>query len=221
MEKKVRLISAIIVPAVLFVLFTTTYQNYLPQRNVMELLDNYKSLHYDSENVAIRLSTDSSVETVLLNKVLPNMNYKILESHIDGDTAIVSLQISNINLDHMLNDYQASLVKQTLKPVQDQNLQSTAQIDDFEISLLVNLIDDPSIKKEYVSQDIELTLHKQDGIWVLEDNEAFLSGYGISIWWDYIRTSTSWSSVEIESYFDYNNQNSFFYKTDCNIKCDT
>ena len=173
MEKKVRLISAIIVPAVLFVLFTTTYQNYLPQRNVMELLDNYKSLHYDSENVAIRLSTDSSVETVLLNKVLPNMNYKILESHIDGDTAIVSLQISNINLDHMLNDYQASLVKQTLKAVQDQNLQSTAQIDDFEISLLVNLIDDPSIKKEYVSQDIELTLHKQDGIWVLEDNEAF------------------------------------------------
>ena len=173
MEKKVRLISAIIVPAVLFVLFTTTYQNYLPQRNVMELLDNYKSLHYDSENVAIRLSTDSSVETVLLNKVLPNMNYKILESHIDGDTAIVSLQISNINLDHMLNDYQASLVKQTLKPVQDQNLQSTAQIDDFEISLLVNLIDDPSIKKEYVSQDIELTLHKQDGIRVLEDNEAF------------------------------------------------
>lgn len=173
MEKKVRLISAIIVPAVLFVLFTTTYQNYLPQRNVMELLDNYKSLHYDSENVAIRLSTDSSVETVLLNKVLPNMNYKILESHIDGDTAIVSLQISNINLDHMLNDYQASLVKQTLKPVQDQNLQSTAQIDDFEISLLVNLIDDPSIKKEYVSQDIELTLHKQDGIWVLKDNEAF------------------------------------------------
>ena len=173
MEKKVRLISAIIVPAVLFVLFTTTYQNYLPQRNVMELLDNYKSLHYDSENVAIRLSTDSSFETVLLNKVLPNMNYKILESHIDGDTAIVSLQISNINLDHMLNDYQASLVKQTLKPVQDQNLQSTAQIDDFEISLLVNLIDDPSIKKEYVSQDIELTLHKQDGVWVLEDNEAF------------------------------------------------
>ena len=168
-----RLISAIIVPAVLFVLFTTTYQNYLPQRNVMQLLDNYKSLHYDSENVAIRLSTDSSVETVLLNKVLPNMNCKILESHIDGDTAIVSLQISNINLDHMLNDYQASLVKQTLKPVQDQNLQSTAQIDDFEISLLVNLIDDPSIKKEYVSQDIELTLHKQDGIWVLEDNEAF------------------------------------------------
>ena len=168
-----RLISAIIVPAVLFVLFTTTYQNYLPQRNVMQLLDNYKSLHYDSENVAIRLSTDSSVETVLLNKVLPNMNYKILESHVDGDTAIVSLQISNINLDHLLNDYQASLVKQTLKPVQDQNLQSTAQIDDFEISLLVNLIDDPSIKKEYVSQDIELTLHKQDGIWVLEDNEAF------------------------------------------------
>lgn len=172
METKVRLVSAIIVPALLFVLFTTTYQNYLPQRNVMELLDNYKSLQYDSENAAIRLSTDSSVETVLLNKVLPSMNYKIVDSRVDGDTAIVSLQISNINLDHMLNDYQASLVEQTLKPIQDENLQATSQIDDFEISLLVNLIDDPSINKEYVSQDIELKLHKQEGNWVLEDNDA-------------------------------------------------
>lgn len=173
MEKKVRLVSAIIVPALLFVLFTTTYQNYLPQRNVMQLLDNYKSLQYNSDDVAIRLSTDSSVETVLLNKVLPSMNYKILESHIDGDTAIVSLQISNINLDDMLNDYESSLVEQTLKPVQDENEQMTAQIDDFEISLLVNLIDNPSIKKEYVSQDIELKLHKKEGNWVLEDNEQF------------------------------------------------
>ena len=35
------------------------------------------------------------------------------------------------------------------------NLHST--IDDFEISLLVNLIDDPSIKKEYVSQELVKT----------------------------------------------------------------
>ncbi len=173
MEKKVRLFSAIIVPALLFVLFTTTYQNYLPQRNVIELLDNYKSLQYNSDDVAIRLSTDSSVETVLLNKVLPSMSYKILESHIEGDTAFVSLQISNINLDNMLNDYESSLVEQTLKPVQDENEQMAAQIDDFEISLLVNLIDNPSIKKEYVSQDIELKLHKKEGNWVLEDNEEF------------------------------------------------
>ena len=52
------------------------------------------------------------------------MHYKVLDSHVDGDTAIVSLQISNINLDYMLNDYQASLVEQTLKPIEDENLQS-------------------------------------------------------------------------------------------------
>lgn len=173
MEKKIRLISSIIVPALLFVLFTTSYQNYLPQKSVMELLEHYKSLQYNSENVAIRLSTDSSVETVLLNKVLPNMNYKILDSQIDGDSAIVSLEISNINLDHMLNDYQTSLIEPTLESNQDEALQATSQIDDFEISLLVNLIDDPSIKKEYVTQDIKLSLHKQEGNWVLEDNEAF------------------------------------------------
>lgn len=173
MEKTIRLISSVIIPALLFVLFTVSYKQYLPQRNVIELLDNYKSLQYDTENVAIRLSTDSTLETVLLNKVLPNMSYKVLDSQVDGDTAIVSLQISNINLDNILSDYRASLVEQTLKPIEDENSQPTSTIDDFEISLLVNLIDDPSIKKEYVSQEIELKLHKQEENWVVEDCEAF------------------------------------------------
>ena len=173
MEKTIRLISSVIIPALLFVLFTVSYKQYLPQRNVIELLDNYKSLQYDTENVAIRLSTNSSVETILLNKVLPSMSYKVLDSHVDGNTAIVSLQISNINLDDMLIDYQASLVKQTFMPIEDERLQSASTIDDFEISLLVNLIDDPSIKKEYVSQEIELNLHKQEENWVVEDSEAF------------------------------------------------
>lgn len=173
MEKTIRLISSVIIPALLFVLFTVSYKQYLPQRNVIELLDNYKSLQYDTENVAIRLSTDSTLETVLLNKVLPNMSYKVLDSQVDGDTAIVSLQISNINLDNILSDYQASLVEETLKPIEDENSQPTSTIDDFEISLLVNLIDDPSIKKEYVSQEIELKLHKQEENWVVEDSEAF------------------------------------------------
>jgi len=173
MEKTIRLISSVIIPALLFVLFTVSYKQYLPQRNVIELLDNYKSLQYDTENVAIRLSTNSPVETILLNKVLPSMSYKVLDSHVDGDTAIVSLQISNINLDDMLNDYQASLVEQTLKSIEDESIQSATTIDDFEISLLVNLIDDPLIKKEYVSQEIELTLHKQEENWVVEDSEAF------------------------------------------------
>lgn len=173
MEKTIRLISSVIIPALLFVLFTVSYKQYLPQRNVIELLDNYKSLQYDTDNVAIRLSTDSTLETVLLNKVLPNMSYKVLDSQVDGDTAIVSLQISNINLDNILSDYRASLVEQTLKPIEDENSQPTSTIDDFEISLLVNLIDDPSIKKEYVSQEIELKLHKYEENWVVEDSEAF------------------------------------------------
>lgn len=173
MEKKVRLFSAIIVPALLFVLFTVGYQSYLPQQNVIELLDQYKSLHYDSENVAIRLETDSSVETVFLNKILSTMDYKILESHVEGDNATVSLQISNINLDDMLNTYEASLVEQTIKSVENQNTEAVSHIDDFEISLLVNLIDDPDIKKEYVSQEIDLNLHKDNGKWVLEDSDEF------------------------------------------------
>ena len=64
-ENKVRTVAAIIIPVFLFVLFTASYQRYLPQKSVVELLDHYKSLQYDNEDIAIRLSTTSSVENSL------------------------------------------------------------------------------------------------------------------------------------------------------------
>ena len=171
MENKIRLASSIIVPTLLFTLFTVSYHNYRPQENVKELLDNYKNLQYDTDEVAVKLSTDSAVETVLLNKILPNMNYKVLQSHIDNDIATVTLEISNVNLDQVLHNYETSVVEQTLKPVEDETVEASSRIDDFEVSLLVNLIDDPEVEKNYVTQQIEVTLHKQGNDWVLEDSD--------------------------------------------------
>lgn len=180
MENKVRTIAAIMIPVFLFVLFTASYQRYLPQKSVVELLDHYKSLQYDNEEIAIRLSTTSSVETVFLNKVLPTMHYKVIESNVTDDLATVKVQISNVNLDMMLEDYEAGLVEQTIKPVMDEELEAVgSKIDDFEVSLLVNLIDNPEIKKQYVTRELELNLKKVDGNWILEDNdELFKAMFG-------------------------------------------
>ena len=165
-------IAAIIIAVFLFVLYTASYQRYLPHKSVEQFLDHYKSLQYVSEYIAIRLSTTSSVETVFLNKVLPTMHYKVLESNVTDDQATVKVQISNVNLDMMLEDYEAGLVEQTIKPVIDEELTSVgSKIDDFEISVLVNLIDNPDIKKQYVTRELELNLTKVDDNWVLEDND--------------------------------------------------
>ena len=40
-ENKVRTVAAIIIPVFLFVLFTASYQRYLPQKSVVELRDHY------------------------------------------------------------------------------------------------------------------------------------------------------------------------------------
>ena len=37
--------------------------------------------------------------------------------------------------------------------------------------MLVNLIDNPDIQKDYITQQIEVTLHKQGSDWVLEDSD--------------------------------------------------
>lgn len=174
MENKVRLITAILVPSLLFVLFTASYQNYLPQKSVIELLDHYKSLQYNSTEIPIRLSTTSAVETVFLNKLLPLMNYKVLSSDVEGDQATVTVEISNINLDVILEDYESTIPEETLKPVDDQPKDEMAFIiDDYDISLLVNLIDDPNIQKEYMTQEIKLNLSKQNGQWIPEDSDEF------------------------------------------------
>ena len=174
MENKVRLITAILVPSLLFVLFTASYQNYLPQKSVIELLDHYKSLQYNSTEIPIRLSTTSAVETVFLNKLLPLMNYKVLSSDVEGDQATVTVEISNINLDVILEDYESTIHEETLKPVDDQPKDEMAFIiDDYDISLLVNLIDDPNIQKEYMTQEVKLNLSKQNGQWIPEDSDEF------------------------------------------------
>lgn len=174
MENKVRLITAILVPSLLFVLFTASYQNYLPQKSVVELLDHYKSLQYNSTEIPIRLSTTSAVETVFLNKLLPLMNYKVLSSDVEWDQATVTVEISNINLDVILENYESTILEQTLKPVDDELTDEMAfVIDDYDISLLVNLIDDPNIQKEYVTHEVKLNLSKQNGRWIPEDSDEF------------------------------------------------
>ena len=174
MENKVRLITAILVPSLLFVLFTASYQNYLPQKSVVEILDHYKSLQYNSTEIPIRLSTTSAVETVFLNKLLPLMNYKVLSSDVEGNQATVTIEISNINLDVIVEDYESTILEQTLKSADDQPKDEMAfVIDDYDISLLVNLIDDPNIQKEYITHEVKLNLSKQNGQWIPEDSDEF------------------------------------------------
>ena len=174
MENKVRLITAILVPSLLFVLFTASYQNYLPQKSVVEILDHYKSLQYNSTEIPIRLSTTSAIETVFLNKLLPLMNYKVLSSDVEGNQATVTIEISNINLDVIVEDYESTILEQTLKSADDQPKDEMAfVIDDYDISLLVNLIDDPNIQKEYITHEVKLNLSKQNGQWIPEDSDEF------------------------------------------------
>ena len=174
MENKVRLITAILVPSLLFVLFTASYQNYLPQKSVVEILDHYKSLQYNSTEIPIRLSTTSAIETVFLNKLLPLMNYKVLSSDVEGNQATVTIEISNINLDVIVEDYKSTILEQTLKSADDQPKDEMAfVIEDYDISLLVNLIDDPNIQKEYITHEVKLNLSKQNGQWIPEDSDEF------------------------------------------------
>ena len=71
----------------------------------------------------------------------------------------------------MLQHYESNVVEQTIKPIEDDVLEASAHIDDLEVSLLVNLIDNPDIQKDYITQQIEVTLHKQGSDWVLEDSD--------------------------------------------------
>ena len=88
------------------------------------------------------------------------------------DRAVVKVEISNINLDLMLQDYEAGLIEQTIEPIIEETQEVDAKINNFEIILLLRLLDNPEIKKQYITQQLELKLKKIDDTWVLEDDET-------------------------------------------------
>lgn len=71
------------------------------------------------------------------------MTHKVIGSDIEGDKAVVTIQMSNVNFDHLLDEYKLATVEQILKAIGESN---DTRIDDYDISLIVNLIDTLPIK---------------------------------------------------------------------------
>lgn len=93
------------------------------------------------------------------------MTHKVIGSDIEGDKAVVTIQMSNVNFDHLLDEYKLATVEQILKAIGESN---DTRIDDYDISLIVNLIDTLPIKQEYTIHELNLKLCKINSQWGLK-----------------------------------------------------
>lgn len=150
-------------------------KNETPKETVKDFLDRYKN--QDSEvldNLDEIISSEYKGEykdrykTLMINQY-KNMDYKITDEIVDGNSAIVTVDITVYNYSSAIdeaNDYLSKNEKEFMKESEDETTSDYTNIDndkfiDYKLSLLEKVSD----KKTY---SIEFSLNKEDDKWKLD-----------------------------------------------------
>ncbi|MBR2997904.1 MAG: hypothetical protein IKF37_02370 [Bacilli bacterium] len=172
--------------AILFVILLSAcslLDNNSPKEKVRELLDKYKA--QDSAIIS-ELDTVISKEysgdykdrykKLILNQY-KNMNYKITDEIIDGDTAVVSVDITVYDYGNAIdnaNDYLKKHEEEFYKTDSEEKKVDNDKFLDYKLDLLEEVED----RKTYT---VEFTLTKEEKDWVLDDlsNENISKIHGL------------------------------------------
>lgn len=174
--------------AILFVIFLSAcslLETNSPKEKVKELLDKYKT---QDSAVLSELDTVISKEYTgdykdrykkLIINQYKNMEYKITDEIIDGDTAVVSVDITVFdygnaiyNANEYLKDHEEDFYE---KDSEDKKVDN----DKF-LNYKLDLLEETKDRKTYT---VEFTLTKEDKDWVLDDlsNENISKIHGLYI----------------------------------------
>ena len=172
--------------AILFVILLSAcslLDNNSPKEKVRELLDKYKA---QDNAIITELDTVISKEysgdykdrykKLILNQY-KNMNYKITDEIIDGDTAVVSVDITVYDYGNAIdnaNDYLKKHEEEFYKTDSEEKKVDNEKFLDYKLDLLEEVED----RKTYT---VEFTLTKEEKDWVLDDlsNENISKIHGL------------------------------------------
>ena len=156
-----------------------------PKEKVKELLDNYKN--QDSTIIAELedvISDEYSgdykdrYKTLMLNQY-KNMEYKITDEIIDGNTAVVSADVTIYDYGSSIESANEYLKKHEEEFYKENNENKIIDDDKF-MDYKLDLLEKTTDRKTYT---IEFTLTKEDKEWVLDDlsNENISKIHGLYI----------------------------------------
>lgn len=145
-----------------------------PQTTVDEGLKLFKNLAYDQGPVEERMAVKNPYIKELMDKVLGTMNYEIISCSNNGDTALVTVKITNLNMELIMLTAQDKVIENVLKHPWNSLVDYVSGGEEkFAMNLFMTIIEEAP--KEYITNTVDIKVNKVNDKWVMEESEELMS----------------------------------------------
>ena len=151
------------------------------EKYISEQLDVFKSA--SEENIESILGGDGSgaifsgMDPAFFTMLYKNLDYTILDSVENGDTATVTLKISNVDCGAVMSDY----VNKLLAATAEAEYEDTSDPNDFDAydevlekiasEVVADIIENGEYKT--LENKVSVSLTRENGSWTIDNTEAF------------------------------------------------
>lgn len=178
------LLKGLMIGMICLSVFSSCNSGKKPDEVVSEELDAIKNLDeatmeelFNVEDAGEK-TAEKSMEDKITEILFNNMDYKIISSSTDGDTAIVKTEIINFDMKVLMQQYTTNIIEMAKENAEKEMTEEEEDkmIDDA----LIELLSKKDNKK--ITKTIDIKLKKEDGNWIMQDDEMFydalLGGFG-------------------------------------------
>lgn len=106
------------------------------------------------------ITEDDADSEAIVKLILKNLEYKVISTNIDGESAIVETEITNIDMSNIIADFIPELFRAALSGLSEE------QLNDKYLELFTNLINRPDNKT--VTNTVKIRLSKDDTNWKID-----------------------------------------------------
>ncbi|WOO35891.1 DUF5105 domain-containing protein [Anaerocolumna sp. AGMB13020] len=114
-------------------------------------------------------------EEKLITLIFSKLNYEIVSSEEDGDTATVGVKLTNLDMQLVFEDMYGKIFDEAYDAALSEEEMSDDDVEEKMMGYLEEGMSDP--EAPVVTNEFEITLKKDNGkkIWVIQDDDTFMS----------------------------------------------
>ncbi len=152
-----------------------------PQAVVDELITLLKKGDYEKAQQRMitekgGISFDTTVHedsSDIYDRVFKNLEYKILNTSVDGDNAVVKLKTTNLDMQSITQEAMTDIFSRSLTNAFNEDAE---EISEEEISkIFIEKMDDPAAQKVIMENDIKLRKDAEDRKWKVVNDSTFIN----------------------------------------------
>lgn len=145
-----------------------------PQSTVDEGLNLFKSLEYDQGPVEERMAVKQPYEKRILDKILETMDYEIIGCSNSGSTAIVTVKVTNLNMELIMIAAQDKVIENVLKHPWNSLVDYVSGGEGkFAANVFMAIMEEAP--KEYITKTVDIKVSKVNDEWGMEKSDELMN----------------------------------------------